>query len=73
MQIEEPQDDSEESCEDCADEGVVLDGPATILRALLNAEPSQPDFSSALWRGLVAGGALSHRADALSGLAPKPG
>lgn len=58
---------------DCADEGVVLDGPAALLRAILEVEPSQPGFTSALWRGLVTGGALHHRADSLAGLVPEPG
>ena len=57
---------------DCADEGVVLDGPAALLRAILEVEPSQPGFTSALWRGLVNGGALHHRADSLAGLLPEP-
>lgn len=61
-----------EEYDDCADEGVVLDGPAAILRALIDAEPSPPTFKSALWRGLVGGGALDHRADTVAGLTPKP-
>lgn len=64
-----PSDD--DACSDCADEGVVLDGPATLLRALIDIEPALPAFKSALWRGLVAGGALGHRADSLAGLSPK--
>lgn len=58
---------------DCADEGTVLDGPGALLRAILEVEPSQPGFTSALWRGLVNDGALYHRADSLDGLVPKPG
>ncbi len=58
---------------DCADEGVVLDGPATLLRALIDVEPSLPAFSSALWRGIAGSGALNHRADSLSGLTPEAG
>jgi hypothetical protein len=65
-----PRDDDD--CSDCADEGTVLDGPATLLRALIDIEPSLPAFKSALWRGLVGGGALDHRADSLAGLAPQP-
>ena len=64
-----PPDD--DNCSDCADEGVVLDGPATLLRALIDIEPALPAFKSALWRGLVAGGALYHRADSLDGLSPE--
>ena len=63
----------DDDCDDCADEGVVLDGPAALLRALLDVEPALPAFTSALWRGVVGGGALSHRADSLAGLAPEPG
>ena len=62
----------EDALEDCADEGLVLDGPATLLRALIDAEPSLPSFTSALWRGLIGGGALDHRADSLAGLTPEP-
>ncbi len=62
----------EDAFDDCADEGVVLDGPATLLRALIDVEPSLPSFTSALWRGLIGGGALYHRADSLAGLAPEP-
>ncbi len=58
---------------DCADEGVVLDGPATLLRALIDIEPSVPAFTSALWRGLAGSGALNHRADSLAGLMPESG
>ena len=61
----------EEDCSDCADEGTVLDGPATLLRALLDIEPALPAFKSALWRGLVGSRALHHRADSLAGLAPQ--
>ncbi len=57
---------------DCADEGLVLDGPAQLLRAILDAEPSLPGFTSALWRGIVGCGALEHRADSLAGLGPEP-
>ena len=66
-----PYDD--EYCCDCADEGVVLDGPARLLRALIDIEPALPAFKSALWRGLVGGSALGHRADSLAGLSPEPG
>lgn len=62
----------EEAVADCADEGVVLDGPATLLRALIDIEPSLPDFTSALWRGLAGSRTLNHRADSLAGLSPKP-
>ena len=62
----------EDALEDCADEGVVLDGPAALLRALIEVEPSLPSFTSALWRGLIGGGALHHRADSLAGLTPEP-
>ena len=62
----------EESCEDCADEGVVLDAPAALLRALIDVEPSPPSFKSAVWRGLIGGGALDHRADSLADLTPEP-
>lgn len=55
---------------DCADEGMAMDGPASLLRRLIEIEPSQPGFTSALWRGLVGGGALDHRADSLDGLSP---
>ena len=61
----------EDGYTDCADEGVVLDGPATLLRALIDVEPSLPSFKSALWRGLVGGGALEHRANTLAGLTPE--
>ncbi len=61
----------DDDCSDCADEGMVLDGPATLLRALLEIEPALPAFKSALWRGLVGNGALNHRADSLAGLAPQ--
>ena len=60
----------DDDCSDCADEGTVLDGPATLLRALIDIEPALPAFKSALWRGLVGGGALYHRADSLAGLTP---
>ena len=60
----------DDDCSDCADEGTVLDGPATLLRALIDIEPALPAFKSALWRGLVGGGALDHRADSLAGLTP---
>ena len=62
----------DDDCSDCADEGMVLDGPATLLRALLEIEPALPAFKSALWRGLVGGRALYHRADSLAGLSPEP-
>ncbi len=62
----------DDTCADCADEGVVLDGPAALFRALLDVEPALPAFKSALWRGLVGGGALYHRADSLAGLTPEP-
>jgi hypothetical protein len=62
----------DDNCSDCADEGMVLDGPATLFRALIAVEPSQPVFTSALWRGLVDGGALYHRAESLAGLTPQP-
>jgi hypothetical protein len=61
----------EDGYTDCADEGVVMDGPAALLRALIDAEPSLPTFTSALWRGLVGGGALEHRADTLASLPPE--
>lgn len=69
MSADETWDD--DACSDCADEGTVLDGPATLLRALIDVEPSLPAFKSALWRGLAVGGALYHRADSLAGLAPE--
>ncbi len=62
----------DDACSDCADEGMVLDGPATLLRALIDVEPALPAFKSALWRGLVGGRALYHRADSLAGLSPEP-
>ena len=62
----------EDAFEDCADEGLVLDGPAALLRALIDIEPSLPSFKSALWRGLIDGRALDHRADSLAGLPPEP-
>ncbi len=62
----------EEAFEDCADEGLVLDGPAALLRALIDVEPSLPSFKSALWRGLIGGSALDHRADSLAELSPEP-
>jgi hypothetical protein len=68
---EDPAEMSDEMV-DCADEGQVLNGPATLLRALLDAEPAPSDFSSALWRGLVPGGLLYNRADALTRLPPQP-
>ncbi len=58
---------------DCADEGVVLDGPASLLKALIDIEPSPPAFKSALWRGVAGSGAVNHRADSLRGLSPEPG
>ncbi len=65
-------DDDDDVC-DCADEGVVLDGPAMLLRALIDIEPTLPAFNSALWRGIAGTGALNHRADSLSGLSPEAG
>lgn len=61
----------DDSCSDCADEGLVIDGPAALFRALIDVEPAPPAFKSALWRGLVGGRALDHRADSLAGLAPE--
>ena len=69
MPIVEPDDD--DGCDDCADEGQVLDGPAHLFRALIDAEPAPPTFTSALWRGLIDGSALTHRAETLDGLPPK--
>ena len=63
----------DDTFDDCADEGVVLDGPATLLRQLIDIEPAPPAFTSALWRGVVTFGALNHRAEALAGLTPEPG
>lgn len=63
----------DDNCDDCADEGVVLDGPATLLRQLIDVEPALPAFKSALWRGIAGFGALNHRAESLSGLTPEPG
>jgi hypothetical protein len=63
--------DESDDCCDCADEGVVLDGPASLFRALIDAEPAPRDFSSALWRGLVPGSALDHRADTVASVPPK--
>lgn len=65
--------DGDDDCSDCADEGVVMDGPAALFKALIDIEPALPGFKSALWRGLIDGGALTHRADTLTGLAPEPG
>jgi hypothetical protein len=59
--------------DDCADEGVVLDGPAALLRQLIDIEPAQPAFNSALWRGVVSLGSLNHRAESLPGFSPEPG
>ena len=70
MLVELPDDDS---WDDCADEGVVLAGPASLLRALLDVEPALPAFSSALWRGLISGPALDHRAEALHNVTPHTG
>jgi hypothetical protein len=61
----------DDNCTDCADEGMVFDGPGTFFRALIEVEPAQPAFKSALWRGLAGGGALYHRADTLAGLTPQ--
>jgi hypothetical protein len=61
----------DDDCSDCADEGTVLDGPASLLRALIDVEPSPPIFTSALWRGLADVGSLDHRADTLDGLPPQ--
>ncbi len=69
MLADESADD--DSCSDCADEGLVIDGPAALFRALIEVEPALPAFKSALWRGLVDGGALYHRADSLAGLTPE--
>ena len=63
----------DDTFDDCADDGVVLDGPATLLRQLIDIEPAPPAFKSALWRGVAAFGALNHRAEALAGLTPEPG
>ncbi len=63
----------DDNFDDCADEGVVLDGPASLLRQLIDAEPSPPAFTSALWRGVVDVGALNHRAESLTSLPPEPG
>ena len=63
----------DDNFDDCADEGVVLDGPASLLRQLIDAEPCPPAFTSALWRGVVDAGALNHRAEALTSLPPEPG
>ena len=63
----------DDTFDDCADEGVVLDGPATFLRQLIDIEPAAPAFKSALWRGVAAFGALNHRAEALAGLTPEAG
>jgi hypothetical protein len=62
----------DDSYDDCADEGMVLDGPAHLLRQLIDAEPAQPAFTSALWRGVLGFGALDHRAESLPGLTPEP-
>ena len=72
MVVDASQDD-DESYDDCADEGMVLDGPATLLRALIDAEPAMPEVKSARWRGLLDRGSLNHRADSLAGLSPEPG
>jgi len=56
---------------DCADEGLVLDGPAKVLRAILEAEPNLPGFTSALWRGIVGCGTLEHRANTLARFGPE--
>jgi hypothetical protein len=69
MPVDIPVED--DACVDCADEGMVLDGPGALLRALIDVEPALPAFKSALWRGLVGGGALYHRADSLAGLTPE--
>lgn len=63
----------DDNFDDCADEGVVLDGPASLLRQLIDVEPALPAFKSALWRGVAGFGALNHRAESLAGLAPEPG
>lgn len=65
--------DDDDAYDDCADEGLVLNGPATLLRALIDAEPALPEVKSALWRGLLDCGSLNHRADSLAGLSPEPG
>lgn len=63
----------DDNFDDCADEGVVLDGPAALLRQLIEIEPALPAFKSALWRGVVGVGALNHRAESLTSLSPEPG
>jgi hypothetical protein len=63
----------DDNFDDCADEGVVLDGPAALLRQLIEIEPALPAFKSALWRGVVDAGALNHRAESLTSLSPEPG
>jgi hypothetical protein len=44
-----------------------------LLRQLIDIEPAPPAFTSALWRGVMAFGALNHRAETLAGLTPEPG
>jgi hypothetical protein len=51
---------------------VVLAGPATLLRQLIDIAPALPAFKSALWRGVANTGALHHRAESLAGLTPEP-
>ncbi len=65
--------DDDDAYDDCVDEGAVMDGPATLLRALIDVEPALPDVKSALWRGLLHCSSLNHRADSLAGLSPEPG
>ena len=62
----------EDAYDDCVDEGIVLGEPAALLRALIEVEPSLPTFTSAIWRGVVNGVSLNHRADSLAGLTPEP-
>ena len=56
---------------DCVDEGVPMDGPASLLRALLDVAPTAPSERSALWRGLIGGGPFHQRADSLAAFAPE--
>lgn len=62
----------DDDVDDCADEGVVLDGPAVLLRQLIEVEPAPPAFKSALWRGIADSAALDHRAKTLADLSPEP-
>ena len=61
----------DDNFDDCADEGVVLAEPATLLRQLIDIAPALPAFRSALWRGVANTGALHHRAESLAGLTPE--